>query len=153
MQLHSGCLREAPPFSTYHLYMHHVLFTFLLSGQLSATAPLPYSNPWIGPLPDDLGIAAQATQLTKPLINKLKLNEAEYVHLRMLHKRWLVGLDDIKQNTTNPLMQRIETLGLESRFEQECQRVLSPTQVSELKMDSPHDVMPTQPADDQGGLG
>ncbi|GAA3941716.1 hypothetical protein [Hymenobacter algoricola] len=100
-----------------------------------------------------MGIAAEATHLTKPLINRLKLNEAEYVRLRMLHKRWLVGLDDIRQNTPNPLMQRVQTIGLESHFEQQCQRVLTPSQVSELKLNAPHDVIPTQPADNQGGLG
>lgn len=132
--------------------MHHVLFSLLISSQLS-TAPLPVLSPWVGPLPDDLTIATQATALTKPLINQLKLNEGEYVRLRMLHKRWLVGVADIKQSTPNPLVQRIEMMGLESRFEQECTRVLTPQQVSELRQDTPHDVMPAQPADDQGGLG
>jgi predicted ribonuclease YlaK len=132
--------------------MHPIFVSLLLGSRLSA-APLPVLNPWIGPLTDNLTIAAQATVITKPLINKLKLNEAEYVRLRVLNKRWLVGLDDIKQNTPNPLMQRVEIMGLESRFEQECQRVLTPSQVGELRLDSPHDVMPTEPADNQGGLG
>jgi hypothetical protein len=154
MHLHFVALPESlrPPSPLRTSYMHHVFISLLVSSQLS-TAPLPVANPWVGPLPDNLIIAAQATVLTKPLINKLKLNEAEYVRLRMLHKRWLVGLDEIRQTSPNPLMQRIEVQGLESRFEQECLRVLTPSQVSELRLDAPHDVMPAQPADDQGGLG
>ncbi|SHJ50909.1 hypothetical protein SAMN02745146_3290 [Hymenobacter daecheongensis DSM 21074] len=132
--------------------MHFLLASLLTGSQLTA-APLPVLNPWIGPLPDNLVIAAQATDITRPLINKLKLNEAEYVRLRMLHKRWLVGLDDINRHTANPMLRKVEKMGLESRFEQECQRVLTPSQIGELRLDAPHDVIPAQPADNQGGLG
>ncbi|MVN75815.1 hypothetical protein GO988_05695 [Hymenobacter sp. HMF4947] len=77
--------------------------------------------------------AQNATELTREMSNRLHLNEGEYVKLYTLNRTRLTLQDEIERNTKNDSAARTAQLAeLQSQYEQECGRIMSPTQLSQL---------------------
>lgn len=94
----------------------------LLSGSLSHST-------WAQTTPP----AQTATELTREMSNRLHLNEGEYVKLYTLNRTRLILQDEIERSTRNDSAARTAQLAeLQSQYEQECGRIMSPTQLSQL---------------------
>lgn len=76
-------------------------------------------------------IQARATALTKSMINKVQLNEGQYLRIKQLNERMLTEMDDNKSRYASDqatLDQR--TADLQTRYEQSLQALLRPYQVA-----------------------
>lgn len=74
-----------------------------------------------------------ATEQTREMSNRLHLNEGQYVKLFMLNRTRLTRQQEIEQGTRNDLAARTTQLAeLQSQYEQECGRIMSPSQLSQL---------------------
>ena len=101
----------------------------------------------------DLNLGEQASHMTQPLINQLRLNEGEYIRLRRIHKILLAAIDDINtQYASQPVEHRAKLEELQSYYEQERIRVLTPTQVGRLEERTVQDSMPVINTE-SGGMG
>lgn len=85
---------------------------------------------------------ATATELTRQMANRLQLNEAQYIRLRAVNQVKLARADEIQwQYQGDPAERQRRLQELEAQYEQECQRILTPSQISllrdELKRDTP----------------
>ena len=94
----------------------------LLGGTLSSSVQAQANPP-----------VQNAVELTRDMSNRLHLNEGEYVKLYMLNRTRLTRQDEIERSTRNDLTARTAQLAeLQSQYEQECGRIMSPTQLSQL---------------------
>jgi hypothetical protein len=100
----------------------------LVAGLLAATAPsFAQTTP---PAPN---VAAQ----TREMAERLQLNEAQYIRLLRVNRTRLVRQQEIEVATkTNPASRSAQLAELQGQYEQECSRILSPTQLSQLQQDS-----------------
>ena len=93
--------------------------------------------------------AEEALTLTREMTNRLHLNEGQFLKLLPLNRTRLTELNSInltyRADETNRAAKAAE---LEAQFEQECSRILTPSQLSQL-----HDNYPTAPATTGHGLG
>ena len=91
--------------------------------------------------------------MTQPLIDKLELNEGEYVRLRAIHRILLASVDDINaQYASDPATRRAKLLELQGYYEQERVRVLTPSQVGHLEAGPGREAIPTVNPE-SGGFG
>ncbi|WP_126546821.1 hypothetical protein [Hymenobacter amundsenii] len=96
--------------------------------------------------------AAQADALTRQMSQQLSLNEAQIIKLRTVNKIKLARTDEIKwQFHEDPLECKAKLIELQSQYENECGRILTPSQLSALRDEHPESV-PTPPSS-EGGLG
>ena len=78
--------------------------------------------------------APTASELTREMSARLQLNEGQYVKLLVLNRTRLARQREIEQSTARDLAARQNQLSeLQTQFEQECSRILSPTQLSQLQ--------------------
>jgi hypothetical protein len=101
----------------------------------------------------DLALGEQASQMTRPLTEELRLNEGEYIGLRRIHKILLATISDINaEYSAQPAVHRAKLEELQGYYEQERLRVLTPSQVGQLQQRTVHDRLPAiDPV--SGGLG
>lgn len=78
--------------------------------------------------------APTASEVTREMSTRLQLNEGQYVKLLGLNRTRLARQHEIEQSTASDLPARQNQLGeLQAQFEQECSRILSPSQLSQLQ--------------------
>lgn len=77
-----------------------------------------------------------AATLTREMSARLQLNEGQYVRLLSLNRIRLARQQEIEQATKNNVTARTAQLAeLQGQFEQECSRILTPSQLSQLQQD------------------
>lgn len=79
-------------------------------------------------------------EVTRQMCNSLRLNEAQYIRLRAVNQIRLTRLDEIAWQYKDDIVeQRARISELESQYEAECSRILTPTQISVLRSEQQHD--------------
>ena len=79
---------------------------------------------------------ASATDLTREMSTRLRLNEGQYVRLLSLNRTRMQRQHEIEQATKSDASARTAQLAeLQSQYELECSRLLSPSQLSQLQQD------------------
>ena len=75
-----------------------------------------------------------ATELTREMGARLQLNEGQYVRLLTLNRTRQTRQREIEQATKNDASARTSQLSeLQAQYEQECGRIMSPSQLSQLQ--------------------
>lgn len=98
----------------------------LVAGLLAATASSFAQTP---PAPN-----AAAVAQTREMAERLKLNEAQFIRLLSVNRTRLTRQQEIEQaNQANPARRSAQLAELQGQYEQECSRILSPTQLSQLQ--------------------
>lgn len=88
---------------------------------------------------------------TRAMANRLHLNEGQYLQLLPLNRTRLSTLYGInREYHTDAAIRAAKTAELEAQFEQECSRILTPTQLSQLQRTAQP---ATPPAATGNGLG
>ncbi|RZK22616.1 MAG: hypothetical protein EOO56_07885 [Hymenobacter sp.] len=82
------------------------------------------------------GTPQAATTMTREMSNRLRLNEGQYVKLYSINRTRLTRQQEIEQATTKDAAARTAQLAeLQSQYEQECARILTPSQLSLMQQD------------------
>ncbi|QJX48562.1 hypothetical protein HMJ29_17210 [Hymenobacter taeanensis] len=103
---------------------------------------------------NDAPSAARIDDVTRQICNQLQLNEAQYIRLRAINKIKLARLDEIQwQYQDDAAMRTAKLSELESQFETECSRILTPTQLSLYHEEFKREETPSTPANNEGGIG
>ena len=134
--------------------MHkYLLFLILGLGSFSANAQMSdrlSEHPSMGASSVGKSTRDDAVAMTREMTNRLRLNEAQFMKLLPLNRIKLAGLSSINREYKDDAAARAAKVAeLEAQFEQECSRILTPTQLSQLQQK--HD-QPT-PANAGNGLG
>ncbi|QKG52698.1 hypothetical protein [Hymenobacter sp. BRD67] len=75
-------------------------------------------------------------EMTREMSARLQLNEGQFVKLLTLNRMRLTRQREIEQATRNDGPARTNQLAeLQSQYEQECGRIMSPSQLSQLQQD------------------
>ena len=91
-----------------------------------------------------------AVALTREMTNRLHLNEGQFLRLLPVNRTKLVGLKGINREHRNDEATRAAKIAeLEAQYEQECSRILTPSQLSQLQNQQPA----TTPSGSGNGLG
>jgi TolA-binding protein len=95
-----------------------------------------------------------AAEITRQMANRLHLNEAQYIRLRSVNQLKLARMDEIQwQYQQDPALRQQKLQELDAQYEQECQRILTPSQISLMRDELRREAVPT-PQDPTGnGLG
>lgn len=90
--------------------------------------------------------------LTRDMANRLHLNEGQFLKLLPLNRTKLEGLNSISRDYhIDAAARSARAAELEAQYEQECSRILSPSQLSQLQQDNGQ---PTSvPATTGNGMG
>jgi len=76
------------------------------------------------------------TELTREMSARLQLNEGQFVRLLTLNRTRQLRQREIEQATKTDLAARTSQLSeLQAQYEQECGRIMSPSQLSQLQQD------------------
>ena len=90
--------------------------------------------------------------VTREMANRLHLNEGQYLKLLPLNRTKYAGMISIDRQFKNDEGIRTQKkVELEAQFEQECSRILSPSQLSQLQQENGQPA--TAPANTGNGLG
>lgn len=133
-----------------------ILFIVLALASFSAHAQMAdrlSEHPSIkNPVIRDYAIEDAAVATTREMANRLHLHEGQYLKLLSLNRIRLAGMRGIDQQYRNDEATRAaRTTELEAQFEQECSRILTPSQLSQLQQ---HNGSPnTGPVNTGNGLG
>ena len=93
-----------------------------------------------------------AVAVTREMTNRLRLNEAQFMKLLPLNRIKLAGLSIInREYKDDAAIRAAKAAELEAQFEQECSRILTPSQLSQLQQKSSQPV--SVPAGSGNGLG
>ncbi|MDF7811419.1 hypothetical protein [Hymenobacter sp. YC55] len=93
-------------------------------------------------------------EVTRQLCNSLHLNEAQYIRLRAVNQIRLTRLDEITWQYKDDIVeQRARISELESQYEAECRRILTPSQISALRTEEQHDDIRSTIDANEGGVG
>ena len=93
-------------------------------------------------------------EVTRQLCNSLHLNEAQYIRLRAVNQIRLTRLDEINWQYKDDIVeQRARISELESQYEVECRRILTPSQISALRTEEQHDDIRSTVDTTEGGVG
>jgi hypothetical protein len=93
-----------------------------------------------------------AAEMTRAMTNRLHLNEAQYLKLLPVNRTRLARLNAINRQYKNDEATRAAKIAeLDSYFEQECSRILTPSQLSQYQQEKAQPA--TQPVDTGNGLG
>ena len=108
-------------------------FTITLAlGSLSASAQMSdrlLAEPAFSQAPSN-----NALEVTREMTNRLHLNEAQFVKLLPLNRTKISGLNSINHQYKNDEATRHQKIAeLEAQFEQECSRILTPSQLSQFQ--------------------
>ena len=78
-----------------------------------------------------------AVAVTREMMNRLHLNEGQYLKLLPLNRTKLAGLNSINHLYRNDeAVRTAKAAELQAQFEQECGRILTPSQLSQLQQDN-----------------
>ena len=95
-------------------------------------------------------VANDALETTREMTNRLHLNEAQFVKLLPVNRTKISSANGINHQYKNDDATRLQKLTeLEAQYEQECSRILTPTQLSQLQHEQPA----TTPIGTGNGLG
>lgn len=95
---------------------------------------------------------AEAEALTRQMTVQLRLNEAQIVRLHKINSIKVAQADEIQwQYHESPSRMQQALSELQSQYDQECSRILTPSQLSLLRGQQP--ATPAPPSDTEGGLG
>ncbi|MBJ6142909.1 hypothetical protein [Hymenobacter sp. BT559] len=101
-----------------------------------------------GPTPIDPKTSQVVTAMTREMSSHLQLNEGQYIKLYSINRTRLARQQEIERATTADASARTSQLAeLQGQYEQECARILSPSQLSLLQQDQ------TNPATIGNGQG
>ncbi|WP_201982159.1 hypothetical protein [Hymenobacter rubidus] len=96
--------------------------------------------------------ADKAVTVTREMTNRLHLNEGQFLKLLPLNRTRLAGMNSIEQEYRNDAATRAaKAAELEAQFEQECSRILTPSQLSQLQQENEQPA--AAPANTGNGLG
>lgn len=86
--------------------------------------------------------AGQAvTAMTRDMSNHLQLNEGQYIKLYSINRTRLARQQEIERATTADASGRTTQLAeLQGQYEQECARILTPSQLSLMQQDQPNQI-------------
>ena len=93
-----------------------------------------------------------AVAMTREMTTRLHLNEGQFLQLLPLNRTKLSGLSSInREYRDDEATRNAKTAELEAQYEQECSRILTPSQLSQLQ----HSNNPptAEPAGTGNGLG
>ncbi|MBC8085467.1 MAG: hypothetical protein H7Z21_19885 [Hymenobacter sp.] len=94
--------------------------------------------------------AADAVAITRDMTNRLHLNEGQFLKLLPLNRTRLARLRSIELECgTDEAAREAKAAELEAQYEQECSRILTPSQLSQLQLEK----NPPAPAPTNGGNG
>jgi hypothetical protein len=99
--------------------------------------------------PVERRLLATADAATRQMATRLNLNEAQFVRLRAATAARLLKLDEVEwQYEQNSPERQVRIAELEAQYEQERQRILTPSQIVLLRDDERRDAVPqnTNPA-------
>lgn len=95
--------------------------------------------------------APDAVAITREMTNRLHLNEGQFLKLLPLNRTKLAGMSSINREYRNDESARAaKAAELEAQYEQECSRILTPSQLSQLQQENQPS---TAPANTGNGLG
>jgi hypothetical protein len=98
------------------------------------------------------GPAPDAIAITREMTSRLHLNEGEFLKLLPLNRTKLAGLTSINYLYKNDEATRASKAAeLEAQYEQECSRILTPSQLSQLQQKNGQPA--TAPSGSGNGLG
>ena len=84
-------------------------------------------------------VGPDAVALTREMTKRLHLNEAQVLNVMALNRTKLAGLKSINQEYKYDEATRAAKIAeLEAQFEQECSRILTPSQLSQLQQANDH---------------
>ena len=137
------------------VFMHKPLFTILIV--LLALAASPAQAQMADRLLEhprmSKATGADVVAVTRDMTNRLHLNEGQFLKLLPLNRTKLAGLHSINREYRNDEATRAaKTAELEAQYEQECSRILTPSQLSQLQQDK-NDQPASAPAGSGNGLG
>jgi len=93
-----------------------------------------------------------AEAMTREMTNRLHLNEGQFLKLLPINRTKLMGLNSINREYKHDEATRnAKAAELEAQYEQECSRILTPSQLSQLQQS--HSQPATEPASAGNGLG
>ena len=96
--------------------------------------------------------AVDAEVMTREMTNRLHLNEGQFLKLLPINRTKLIGLRSINREYKNDEATRnAKTAELEAQYEQECGRILTPSQLSQLQQRNNQPVI--EPTTTGSGLG
>ncbi|MCA8830119.1 hypothetical protein LF252_05715 [Hymenobacter sp. BT728] len=98
--------------------------------------------------------AVQVEQMTRQMSQQLHLNEAQIIQMRAVNRIKVSRAEEIQWQFQDNTEQRTAHLAeLEAQYENECRRILTPSQLSMLHDDKQHDSVPVPVNSTEGGLG
>ncbi|UYZ64169.1 hypothetical protein [Hymenobacter weizhouensis] len=135
--------------------MRTALFTLLLLVGLSTAAQAQMKDRHSERPGTTEPAPARVDELTRQMSRQLRLNEAQYIQLRAINKVKLARMDEIQWEYQNdPARRNALLMELESQYENECSRILTPSQLTLLREEQKRDSVPTQPVNStEGGIG
>ncbi|TGE04566.1 hypothetical protein [Hymenobacter fodinae] len=134
--------------------MKFLLSTFFLLATLVTSANAQMRERHAELPGSDAPSAARIDDLTRQISNQLRLNEAQYIRLRALNKIKLARLDEIQWQYQDDAPTRdAKLMELESQFEAECSRILTPSQLSIYHNGQKREETPEVPVNNEGGIG
>lgn len=91
---------------------------------------------------------SDAMTVTREMTNRLHLNEGQFLKLLPLNRTKLAGLNTInREYKTDEAARTTKMAELEAQYEDECRRILTPSQLSQLQQ------LKGQPATTPGSTG
>ena len=113
-------------------YLASVLIMYFALGALPARAQMADRLSEY-PKASKLG-AEDAVAITREMTNRLHLNEGQFLKLLPLNRTRLTGMHRINRECRNDeATKAARAAELEAQYEQECSRILSPSQLSQLQ--------------------
>ncbi|AYA36424.1 hypothetical protein D3Y59_04750 [Hymenobacter oligotrophus] len=100
-------------------------------------------------------VLVEANNLTRHMSERLRLTEAQVVKLRAINHIKVARIDEIQWQYHNDANARkAKLLELEAQYEQECQRILTPSQISLMREEQQQrDALPADAVPTENGLG
>jgi hypothetical protein len=84
----------------------------------------------------EIGAQPSVTVQTRAMSNRLHLNEGQYIKIASINRIRVARQAEIERATTHDLNARTAQLEeLQMQFEQECERILTPSQLSLMQQD------------------
>jgi hypothetical protein len=84
----------------------------------------------------EIGTQPSVADQTRAMTNRLQLNEGQYIKIASINRIRIVRQAEIERATTqDPGARAAQLEELQMQFEQECARILSPSQLSLMQQD------------------
>jgi hypothetical protein len=97
-------------------------------------------------------VSDDAMVVTREMTNRLHLNEGQFLNLLPLNRTKIVGLKSIdREYRTDAATRAAKVAELEAQYEQECSRILTPSQLSQLHHGTEQPA--TEPSTSGNGVG